>query len=317
MKILELLLMGDIKIHKKIDIKNPIMIAAWPGMGNVAFGAVEFLGETLKAKVFAEIDLGQYVMPEVVRIKDGIADLPIMPKGIFYYVEKASLIIFVCPVQLDGIPASRVISSFLDFAKKLNVKQIYTGAAFSMSISYVESSIVYGAVNNPSLRSFLKKLGVRLMPEGHISGMNGTLIGFAKERGIDGICLLATMPVYAIGFPNPKASKALVEIFEKILNIGIDKSALDNAINQVEERMELIENQIKELFPAIITEEEKQTINLDEDKVPNYIMEKIERLFQEAKQDRTKIKLLKEELDRWNLYKLYEDRFLDLFKSNL
>jgi hypothetical protein len=44
-------------------------------------------------------------------------------------------------------------------------------------------------------------------------------------------------------------------------------------------------------------------------------MEKVEKLFKEALADRAKAIVLKEELDRWDLYKLYEDRFLDLFKD--
>ena len=46
------------------------------------------------------------------------------------------------------------------------------------------------------------------------------------------------------------------------------------------------------------------------------IMEKIEKLFRETRQDRSRAVILKKELDRWDLYKLYEDRFLDLFKDN-
>ena len=44
-------------------------------------------------------------------------------------------------------------------------------------------------------------------------------------------------------------------------------------------------------------------------------METIENLFEEAKADRNKAYLLKRELDKWNLYELYEDRFLDLFRD--
>jgi uncharacterized protein len=50
--------------------------------------------------------------------------------------------------------------------------------------------------------------------------------------------------------------------------------------------------------------------------IPGYIMDKIEKLFLEAKLDRAKAIALKEELDRWDLYKTYEDRFLDIFKDN-
>lgn len=50
-------------------------------------------------------------------------------------------------------------------------------------------------------------------------------------------------------------------------------------------------------------------------KVPGYIVDKIEKLFQDARNDKAKAVVLKNELDRWDLYHTYEDRFLDLFKS--
>jgi hypothetical protein len=87
---------------------------------------------------------------------------------------------------------------------------------------------------------------------------------------------------------------------------------LNDSIIRTEERMAQIEERIKEIFPLI--EEEIEIPALGSEKIPNYVMEKIERLFRETQVNRKKAYLLKEELDRWNLYKLYEDRFLDLFK---
>ena len=43
-------------------------------------------------------------------------------------------------------------------------------------------------------------------------------------------------------------------------------------------------------------------------------MSKIEKLFNAAKADLSQAGELKKELDRWNIYKDYEDRFLDLFR---
>ncbi len=50
-------------------------------------------------------------------------------------------------------------------------------------------------------------------------------------------------------------------------------------------------------------------------KLPGSVKEKIEKLFVSAKDDLSKANELKIELDRWNVYKEYEDRFLDLFKK--
>ena len=43
--------------------------------------------------------------------------------------------------------------------------------------------------------------------------------------------------------------------------------------------------------------------------------QRIKELFQEAKHDRSKAYELKHELDRLDVFKEYEDRFLDLFKK--
>jgi hypothetical protein len=45
-------------------------------------------------------------------------------------------------------------------------------------------------------------------------------------------------------------------------------------------------------------------------------MERIEKLFEKAKFDRSMANELKKELDRWNLFELYENRFLDLFEDD-
>jgi len=52
-------------------------------------------------------------------------------------------------------------------------------------------------------------------------------------------------------------------------------------------------------------------------KLPASIKDKIEKLFEASKLDITKATELKAELDKWNVYKEYEDRFFDLFKKNL
>ena len=50
--------------------------------------------------------------------------------------------------------------------------------------------------------------------------------------------------------------------------------------------------------------------------LPVSVKEKIEKLFEESRLDITKAKELKVQLDTWNVYKEYEDKFLDLFRKN-
>ena len=132
---------------------------------------------------------------------------------------------------------------------------------------------------------------------------------------------MATMPHYAINLPYPKASRGLIQSLESFLTFEIDQTEINQTVEQMEQSMEKIEDQIQMIFseqnPDELSEEWKK---IEEDKVPEYVMDKIENLFVAVKRQRSKqgsrekAAELKNELDRWDLYSLYEDRFLELFR---
>jgi predicted ATP-grasp superfamily ATP-dependent carboligase len=289
------------------------MLAGWPGMGNVGVGAVNYLRENLDATLFAEIESGPLWTPEAVVVEDGIAKIPVIPPSRFYHTTDPAMIIFEGSFQPGGRIGDEVGREIIDLAARFKVRMIYTGAAFAMPISYRESSQVYGVVNREFLRDQLQHYTVEIMKEGQISGMNGLILALAAQHNIDAMCLLATLPQYAINFPNPKASRAIIEILESMLQRVIDKKELDKAVSGMDQKLGLIEQKIKETFYQMEKDDEEEEV--EDDQVPGYVMEKIEKLFGEVKQDRSKAPVLKDELDRWNLYELYEDRFLDLFRD--
>ena len=306
--------MEEIKITKNIELTNPVMIAGWPGMGSVALGVVDYLRRKLGATKFAEIRLDPLSTIDSVMVEDGVAAIPPAPKNTFYYIKNPEMIILEGEVQLSGQAGMALLSKILDAAVKFKVKTIYTGAAFPMPVSYKEDPEIYGAVNKKPLLDTLKKLGMKAMEGGHISGLNGLILGLARERDIDAVCLLATMPQYAISLPNPKASAAIIEALQKILNFLISLEEMDEYVKDMDERMAVIEDKVKD----VMTMEKEVTPESPpkDKKAPGYIMEKIEKLFKEAKKDKSKAIILKKELDRWDLYKVYEDRFLDLFRES-
>lgn len=305
--------MEDIKFYRKIEAVNPVMIAAWPGMGNVALGTVDYIRKELKAIRFAEIKIDPLAVLDAVEVKDGLSRLPKPPLNTFYHAKNPDIIIFEGEVQLTGKSGIELLNKVLDAAAELKVSRIYTAAAFPMPVSYKDVSELYGVANKETLRDVLVKSGIKLMEGGHISGLNGLMLSFAAKKDIEAACLLATMPQYAISLPNPKASQAIIEALAKILGIKIDVHEISAYVKDMEERMAMVEDKIKDVFTL---EDEGLKPHTQEKKIPGYIMDKIEKLFLEAKQDKKKASTLKKELDRWDLYGLYEDRFLDLFKDN-
>ena len=273
---------------------------------------MDYICKKLKALRFAEIKIDPLAALDAVEVEDGLSKLPKPPLSTFYYVKNPDIIIFEGEVQLAGKGGIELLDKVLDMAAELKVSRIYTAAAFPMPVSYKDASEVYGVANKENLRDILTKSGIKLMEGGHISGLNGLMLGFAAKRNIEAICLLATMPQYAISLPNPKASQAIIEALSRTLKIEINLRELSGYVKEMEERMAVVEDKVKDVF----TIEDHPEPHQQEKKIPGYIMDKIEKLFLEAKHDKKKAPTLKKELDRWDLYKQYEDRFLDLFRDN-
>ncbi len=307
------------KVFGSVQFESqPVLIAAWPGMGNVGLIAVDYLRRKLATNVFAELDMSRYYVPDSIVVKDGIAKLPQIPSGLFHYKQNPDVIVFESNSQLGGQESMRVINSILEFAREYRVSRIFTAAAYARPMSHTDSSELVCACNSDSLLNELRRSGLETMPDGYIAGMNGLLLGVAASYGIDSACFLGTLPSYASNFSYPKASLRIVDTIQALLGVSLDLSELNADIETLDQKFETIESRIKEYFPSVTRSEEgvpEEMAEMKDDEVPKYIMDRIENLFAAVKKDKTQAKELKDELVRWNLYDLYEDRFLDLFKE--
>jgi len=293
----------------------PTVLAAWPGMGNVGLITVDYLRRGLNAKAFAEIDMSPFFIPDSIVVKDGIAQLPEIPTSILYHSHNPDLIIFESNAQISGREGIMIIKMLLDLLEQFDCRRIYTFAAFAQPMSHASESEALVTCSKPGLLEFLKKYPVTPMPDGYIAGLNGLLLGVAASRKIDAACFLGTIPSYASNLHYPKASIELVRLINDILGIEVPVEDLEDGVGAMEQQFDMIEERIKEFIPSLNKEEELEIAEVEDERVPHVIMDKIERLFIEATNDRDKAGELKEELDRWKLFELYEDRFLDLFKD--
>ena len=300
-------------------MREATLLAGWPGMGQVGLYAIHYLRTHLDALPFAEVDSSEYFTPEAVVVDDGLVKFPEMPSNTFYYCRDPDIVIFESEAQIQGTGGINMMNKILDLAEQLNIRTFFTGAAYAMPISHKESVRVFGVANQKSLRDSLIPHGVKIMDKGHISGLNGLLLGFAGLRDIQAACLLATVPNYAMQMQmqNPKASREIVHVLRKLLRIDIDMREIDRAAHQIDESMAKIEDQMQNIFSRQKAEEDEEGWKkVEDDRVPEYVMQRIDRLFRAVQSDRSTDKAaeLKKELDRWNLYNLYEDRFLELFR---
>jgi len=318
--------MEDVKIYKRPRLKNPILIVAWPGMGDVAFKSAFYLIEQLKAVEFAQIMPGEFFYLTGSIIDKGILSVPQMPYSKFYFWKnktgKNDLIIFLSNAQPDLAKAQSYCEKILKAIKTFNVKTVIGFAAMPQGVEHTTRPKVWFSSTSEELNSNLKKFDISVLSGGQISGMNGLFLGVAKKHGLDGFCLLGEIPLYTIQIENPRASQAVLEAAGKILNIKIDFTSMMVQAQAIEEEINKLLDYLKigpqSAASAPIGEDEIEKIKKalgQLTKLPVSIKERIEALFIAAKSDLSKANELKAELDNWNVYKEYEDRFLDLFKK--
>ncbi|MCX5704898.1 MAG: PAC2 family protein [Candidatus Omnitrophica bacterium] len=317
--------MDGVKITKRPKLKKPYMIVAWPGMGEVAFKAASYLVEKLKAEEFAVIPAEEFFYLTGSVIKEGILSVPDLPSGKFYFWKnkngKNDLIIFISNAQPDLAKAEEYSKRILYVAKLFKIDTLVGFASMPLPIDHTQSPAVWFAATHPEIRESLKKYNLNMLNEGQVSGMNGLFLGIAKQEGFKGFCLLGEMPLYTIQIDNPKAAQAVLVVFSKIYDIKIDFAGLVEQVHAMEAEINKLMDYLKTGTPGQptpINEEEIEKIKraLSQlTKLPVSVKDRIEKLFAEATSDLKKAHELKAELDKWNVYKDYEDRFLDLFRN--
>lgn len=313
-----------IKLVSKPKLNEPIVIAAWPGMGEVAYRAAMFLKEVLQAKVFAKLEPGEFFKPAAVVVEKGVLDLPTMPAGFFYYVKGKhvpDMIIFLGEVQPPLEYAEALSYEIVDFIKQYDPKIFFTFAAKPGPIDHKSPSQVWAATTLDTLLDKLKVFNVKVLDDGQISGLNGVILGVGKRRKIKGVCLLGDIPFFAVQIENPKATTAILSVLNNLYELNLNLSPLIERTRFIEGEIDKLVNYMKgeplsEEYP--LSEEDIDKIKKDLSaftKLPQSAREAIEKLFKAAQKDITFASKLKDDLDHWNVYKEYEDRFLDLFKK--
>jgi len=229
-----------INLYKEPNPESCDLIAAWPGIGDVSLIVAQYIKDKLNAEEIGKVEPFEFFDPLGVMVKNNIIEAPHFPESKFYYWQNPDshrgLILFIGEEQ----PTSKgydLASYILEVGQKLKVKRIYTCAAAITRLHHSEQPNVWGVATNQALIDELRMYDVVLRGQLQIAGLNGLFLGVAKERGVEGICLLGEVPMYATRIPNPKAALAILNIMPKILGIDIDLAELAVLAKESDEEM--------------------------------------------------------------------------------
>lgn len=246
-----------IRIHARPKLRTPNLVAAWPGIGNVAMVIANYLKAKLPFKELGYLEPSYFFDPIGVLVKDNVVEAPSFPQSQFYYwkngASASDLILFIG----DDQPVSKgydLANCILDVAERFEVGRIYTCAAAMTRIHHTEPPKVWGVATSRLVADDLEKYKLENANNLQIAGLNGLLLGVGKERALDGICLLGEVPVYASRVPNPMAALAVLKVLAPILEIRVDFAELAKMAVEAGERIKQVAAQAMEEYIDYFTE---------------------------------------------------------------
>lgn len=202
--------------------RSPVLVCGMPGSGYVGKLAVDHLVQSFGGRKFSEAYSTDFP-PHGNVGEDGVVK-PIT--GEFYVCEtgqQSDFMVFTADAQPATTKGEYELSEWvLETARKHGVTQVFSLAAYITGAFTVEQR-VFGAATSPDLTKKMGELGVKVMKEGAISGMNGIITGMAALYGMKGGCLLGETSGYLV---DPVASEAVLDALSRLLDVTIDLASI-------------------------------------------------------------------------------------------
>ncbi len=230
------------KFSKKPKIKNPILIAGLPGIGNIGKICTDFIVEELKSQKLYEIYSAHF--PHSVFINE--TGEVVLPKVEIHLIKSKPQDILVLSGDIQPTKEKQsydFAEKIIEICSKLNCKEAITLGGIGLPTNSSENRIFIAGTDKKTLRKY-KKNQKEIKIEGNtaatIMGIAGLLLGIGQLNNWKGIALLIETPAdpYRLGFEE---AYKLLKSVEKILGIGIDLKKMKKEIKKIE-KQEKIEN---------------------------------------------------------------------------
>lgn len=303
-----------------IKLNCPLLVAAWPGMGQVALSGGYYLMSKLGMHQYAEFSPRELFEVDHVEVEQGLIRTGRLPRSrLFVWIDpkgKRDILVFLGEAQ-PPLGKYAFCHKLIEYAQELGVERVITFAAMATQMHPQKDSRVFAAATDLETLAEVKRLQLELVEDGHIGGLNGLLLGVGAEAGLQGACLLGEMPHMFAQFPFPKASLAVLEAFKALAGVDLDLDELSEQAIAMEQKLEEVVAQLQRAVERQSNREEdgEESFEVENPLVSPEDEQRIEQLFAQAEQDRSQAYELKRFLDQLDVFAEYEDRFLDLFSQ--
>lgn len=248
-----------IKEFAQIELKSPVLVEGFPGLGLVGKIAIRYLVRQLKAQRFAYLYSPHFPYFVLVNKKGSVRLL----RGTFYFWKNkgggSDLILFTGDSQSQTIEGQYEIADrMLDFAGRHGVKTIVTIGGYRMETK--DKPKVFVAGTSQDILDKALRAGAVVSGSGSpIVGTAGLILGLARFKRIEALCLLGETRGY---LPDPLAARSVLEVLKATFGFDVDLAGLNEDIAKAETmvtRLQKIEEKRALQAEETRKEEDKKT----------------------------------------------------------
>ena len=239
--------------HRPKGLRAPAMVCAfqgWNDAGDAASAAVDFVGNALDARRFAQIDTEEFYdfqanRPRIRFSAEGTGSPPARREIEWPSVEMFEAVVPGAQrdlVLVQGVEPSlrwRTFSAVIvELAEALGVQLVITLGALLADVPHTRPVAMTGFSSDSALS---ERMGATSRPSSYEgpTGIVGVLHTATSEAGLPSMSLWASVPHYVAAAPSPKAALALVRRLEDLVEVSVDAKELEEATANYERQVGL------------------------------------------------------------------------------
>ena len=234
-----------VKYLSKPVLKDPWLIEALPGIGNVGKLAGDCIADTLDAKCFAVI-YSENFPPVVIPDQDCVVHMAC--NELWYATTPSGRdLIFLRGNYQGSTPEGQFMlaQDVMEIALGFGVEKIITLGGYGTGQMSKDLN-VFGAVSRIELKKELEKAGVTFnpgQPAAGIIGAAGALVGLGHLNSIDAYCLMGETSGF---FADPRSAVNVVKILKKLLKLRkVNTKELEKEAKKLDELTAQAAEQVK------------------------------------------------------------------------
>jgi proteasome assembly chaperone (PAC2) family protein len=232
----------EITVESRPELRRPVLVCAFRGWNDGGQGASlagAFLERTWEAEKFARFDPETFFDFQVTRphisLVDGTRRID-WPENAFFAAqlpdsEHDIVLLLGSEPSLRWRTFSRAVT---ELATELGVELVVSLGSLLADVPHTRPAPVTGNATDPEI---VNSLGLQASRYEGPTGIVGVLHDACREAGLASVSLWAAVPHYVSMTPSPRAAKALCDRFAGLVEVPLDTSELEDAVESYLEQV--------------------------------------------------------------------------------